>query len=228
MTNQNSNNTKGSKMLEIIWRMRTKVLDDEGDLGALISAAVQLPGMEAAHYDLNRKGQWRGFDMQHIVVDAMTQRTQLVAIRGEDAESGAQAMIALGKHGEQPTAIIRVPEERGVSRDIIATWPELYDTLELASTHLISDARRDVLERAGLDTPAIGGALAIAWHASRVPAGLRGLEPARIAGTPVCLEQRPSHWCIDFGQAPIAVETLAQESGYRAALGYINTCLIES
>lgn len=217
-------------MIEIIWRLRATVLTDEAELRALISAVVELPGMRAAQYDLNRKGQWRQFDLTHTVVDALTQRTQLLVIRGpgdrEDASS-AHAMIALGKHGEQPTVIIRLPEAPGVAAQVMGEWGELYDAIELESTFLMSTARRATMSQAGIDAPAIGGALAMAWHPARIPAGLRDLDRARFADTPIALSTHATHWLIDFGQAPMAPHDIAEGSAYRGALRALNACLID-
>src|SRR5690606_30498318 len=162
---------------------------------------AQLPGLDATHYDLNRKGQWRPYELTHIVVDALTQRTQLLVIRGADApagQPGAQAMIALGKHGEQPTVIAQVPDRPGVARQLIEGWGDLFETLALESTTLSSGARRDALADAGIDAPNLGGALAMAWDCAHIPAGLRALERARLSGTSISLQSFATHWLLDL------------------------------
>lgn len=216
-------------MLEIIWRLRAKVLTDEAELRALICAVVELPGMQAAQYDLNRKEQWRKFDLTHTVVDALTQRTQLLVIRGRgdraDA-SGPQAMFALGKHGEQPTVIIRLPDAPGVAEQVIEGWGDLYDTIELESTFLMSTARRATMAQAGMDVPAIDGALAMAWDPTQIPAGLRKMDRACLAGTPIALNSHATHWLVDFGQAQMLPDDLAKGSAYRGALRDLNAHLL--
>ena len=215
-------------MLEIIWRLRSKVLSDESELRAVIAALAQLPGLNPSRYDLNRKGQWRPYELKHTVVDALTQRTQLLVIQGANAtggEPGAQAMIALGKHGEQPTVIAQLPDGSGVARELVEGWGDLYEALALESTLLMSGARRAALDQAGVDAANLGGALAMAWHPAHIPAGLRTLEHARLAATPISLQQYATHWRLDLGLGPIDAAQLAPECAYRGALEALNRAL---
>jgi hypothetical protein len=207
-------------MLEIIWRLRAGTLDDEARLSALIAAAAELPGLSPRQYDLNQKGQWRAFDLEHIVVDALTQRTQLVNIRGEE---GAVAMVALGKRGEQPTAIIKLPDAPSVAQDQVAAWTELYEALALVSTLISSDSWRRALAEAGVEAAEAGGMLplAMSWRPDAVPTALRTLDAARIQGTPVSLEARDNHVVLRL--ADIAADRALQVEGgaHKDALEYI-------
>lgn len=208
-------------MLEIIWRLRSKVLRDEPELRAVIEALAGLPGFVPVRYDLNRKGQWRPYERTHIVVDALTQRTQLLVIQGAalpGGSPGSQAMIALGKHGEQPTVIVQLPDAPGVAGQLVDGWGELFETLDLDSTLLMSGARRAALEQAGLGTAQLGGALAMAWHPGRVPAGIQTLDRQRLAATQISLERYSTHWCLNLGLAPISPAELGPASAYRSAL----------
>ncbi|TDP77178.1 hypothetical protein [Bradymonas sediminis] len=217
-------------MLEIIWRLRAKVLNDEAELRALIAAVVALPGMNATHYDLNRKGQWRRYELTHTVVDALTQRTQLLVMHDqgvEDERTRPQAMIALGKHGEQPTVIVRVPDTPGAARQMIERWDGLYEAIELESTFITSAARRIALTDAGLDLPAISGALAMGWAPGSIPSGLRRLERAKYECTPIAVDKLSTHWRVDFGLAPVDGAEIAPGTPYSAALSDLNERLLQ-
>lgn len=61
-----------------------------------------LPTFAPHTYDINRKGLARVWDLDHAVVDLLTQRTQFFEVLGE----GGTALIATGKHGEPPTLMI--------------------------------------------------------------------------------------------------------------------------
>jgi hypothetical protein len=189
-------------MLELIWRLRLPTLDDESVVLPLISAIAQTPGFSAGSYDLNQKEQWRSFELERAVVDALTQRTQLMRIRGD--ESGVMAMIAFGKREEQPTAIIRLPDPPKLT-GLVSRWPELYEDLPVEST-VISDATwRHALQSAGLATEVRGGLLGMVfgWR--------RGAEPrdlAEIVGhdsvvnTPIRLDRESNHLVLWLSETP--------------------------
>lgn len=89
-------------MLEMMLRLRAGVLSDGEVLRGVLEGMCALPGFEAIRYDLNQQGSWRGFDGERMWIDAMTQRVQFMLIEGQ---SGDRWMLALGKHGEQPTGV---------------------------------------------------------------------------------------------------------------------------
>jgi len=217
-------------MLEIIWRLRAKVLNDEAELRALIAAVVALPGMNVTHYDLNRKRQWRRYELTPAVVDALTQRTQLLVLHdhaAEDERTRPQAVLALGKHGEQPTMIARVPDRPGAVEEMAAAWPELYEAIDLESTFITAAARRTARTDAGLDLPAISGAVVMGWEPGSVPPGLRRLEREKFEYTPIALEQMSTHWCLDFGPKPASAPEIAPGTPRGDALAYLNRCLAD-
>lgn len=197
-------------MLELIWRFRIPTLDDESVVLPLISAIAQTPRFEAHSYDLNQKEQWRGFEVERAVVDALTQRTQLVRIRGEASgqtsgkSSGAMAMIAFGKRDEQPTAIIRLPDADDLSA-LVSPWSDLYEELPLEST-LISDATwRRSLQSAGLAPDVTSELLGMVfgWR--------RGSEPRELAeivshdslsDTPIRLDREANHLVLWLSDSP--------------------------
>lgn len=210
-------------MLELIWRFRLPTLDDESVVLPLVSEIVQTPGFSAQSYDLNQKEQWRGFELERAVVDALTQRTQLMRIRGE--ATGAMAMIAFGKREEQPTAIIRLPDYDDLPA-LVAPWTDLYEELPLEST-MISDARwRRALQNTALGVEGTGGLLGMVfgWR--------RGAEPREIAqivthdsvrDTPIRLDREANHlvlWLSD--NAAIASEA------HKKGLEYVMRRLLRS
>ena len=113
-------------MIEVLIRMEAgRALDEERRVGPLLAALCRAPGLEPVRYDLNGMGNWRSVAVEDeaqqrkLVVDAMTQRTQLVRIEGEGE---ALAMVALGKHGEPPTAVLRLPWPPGSLQDLVGLW----------------------------------------------------------------------------------------------------------
>lgn len=175
-------------MLEIIWRFNIRVFNDEAELAEVLENILALPGMSPKRYDLNRRGQWRAFELNHAVVDALTQRTQLLSVLGD---GGAQLMIAMGKHGEQPTAVIQLPEAPGAMETLLDGFSERYASLALHSTLISSASWREALTLAGLKTSVAQGSLGrvMSWRRGETPASLDDLERAQLQGTPVRFER---------------------------------------
>ncbi|MGM0555137.1 MAG: hypothetical protein ACQEVA_02060 [Myxococcota bacterium] len=163
-------------MSEIIWRFDIPRLDDESVVHPIFAALAALDGFEPVDYDLNRMEQWRDFSVERVVVDALTQRTQLVRVRAKDEASGL-AMIAMGKHDEQPTAIIRLPEPAKSSESIRA-WRHLFDDLPLGSA-VVSDHRwRRALSRGDISEDVIDGisGMVLGWKRGREPAAIGTID----------------------------------------------------
>lgn len=178
-------------MLEIIWRFHAAALTQEAQLSALLAMILELPGISFTQYDLNQKDLWRRFDLERAVVDALTQRTQLLTLRGE---AGVQMLVALGKHGEQPTAIVQWPDGLGQWSLLEQRRPQLYEALPVASTILTSPRWRQALHDEGLltDFPDELAAMSMSWQRDQAPAALRHLDTQRFADSPVRHTRAPN------------------------------------
>ncbi len=193
-------------MLELIWRFRVSTLDDESVVLPLISAIADTPGLSAKRYDLNQKEQWRSFEIERAVVDALTQRTQLIQIQGDP--EGAMAMIALGKRDEQPTAIIRLPADEALSRQV-SRWSALYEELPLESTVISAGAWRAALHSAGLPTEVTGALLGMVfgWRRGSVPQGIAEIVGGEdLQDTPIRLEREANHLVLWLADRPEVVD----------------------
>lgn len=177
-------------MNELIWRLDEGPLDERDRVAPIVEHVAAIPGFEPVDYDLNQKKQWREFDRRRTVVDALTQRTQLVRIRGE--QPGAVAMVAMGKHGEQPTVVVRLPDPI-TFRSLVDDWPALIDDLDLALAMVTSETWRDALASAGVlwEDGAFSPAMVYGWPEEREPVWLgelgRGSEQV-VESTSISLE----------------------------------------
>jgi len=170
-------------MHEIIWRLADDTLDTDDAVRPIFEQIAAVDFFEPSVYDLNQKQQWRDFDLDRTVVDALTQRTQLVRLRGAGARE--MAMVAMGKHGEEPTVVIRVPAARGVDA-LTDGWPALFETLSLRMTIVTSPDWRDAVEEAGIewDEDRLPVATACGWPAADRPTWLDDLE----TGVPISVD----------------------------------------
>ena len=162
-------------MYEIIWRLTADTLDTDDRVRPIFERIAASEVFEPAKYDLNQKQQWRDFDFERAIVDALTQRTQLVRIRG--GEERTMAMIAMGKHGEEPTVVLRVPSEREVP-ELTADWPALFEAISLRMALVTSPDFRDAVEEAdlGWDESRLPVAVACGWPAASAPGWLADVE----------------------------------------------------
>lgn len=94
-------------------------ITDESVARALLLLATRLPGFEPLRYDLNRRGSFRGWDLDRAIVDLLTQRTQFFVIEGDAGE----ILIATGKHGEPPTVALTVDVDPEVLDGLLASLP---------------------------------------------------------------------------------------------------------
>lgn len=85
-----------------IWALERTPLSDAEGVRELWAGALLASGEEAVDYDLNQRGQWRAFDADRLIVDTLTQRTQLVMVR---LASGGVLALSTGKHGERPRLV---------------------------------------------------------------------------------------------------------------------------
>lgn len=176
-------------MYESIWRLRGGALDREDRVDPIFELIPQFPGFTPDDYDLNQKAQWRDFDRRRTVVDALTQRTQLVRVRGD--REGAVAMVAMGKHGEQPTVVVRLPDEPDLE-ELVDLWDPAAAELPLETALVTAESFRDSMEDAG-----------VVWDDS-------GLTPAVVVGWP---RRRAPEWVdrVDLGQDRTTVGTESRE-----------------
>lgn len=104
---------------------------------AMLDTITEVVPLEIRAYDLNTRRQWRPYDRQHLTIDMITQRTQLVQLAeqtGAEQLAAGSVLIATGKHGEPPQAI--------------ATWREEWP-LDIAR----QEQWRRAVERAFEETP---------------------------------------------------------------------------
>jgi hypothetical protein len=207
-------------MLELIWRLRLPTLDDESVMLPLILAMSQTPGFSPDCYDLNQKEQWRSFEPERLVVDALTQRTQLVRIQG-NAE-GTIAMLALGKREEQPTAIIRVPLDTPLEK-VVGRWTKLYEDLPLESTLVSASGWRKSMQSAGLASDAASELMGMVfgWRRDAAPQGISQLEDERIEDTPIQLAREANHLVLWLADRPEV-----EDDQHRKALEYVSRRLL--
>ncbi len=164
-------------MYEIIWRFSANTLDRDAVVRPIFEQLRASDLIEPAHYDLNQKEQWRVFDLERVIVDALTQRTQLVRVRAEEERS--MAMIAMGKHGEEPTAVLRVSSEHPLV-EVTAEWPRIFEELPVRMTLVTSPDWRDTVEASGLDwdEDRLPIALACGWPSHATPDWLPSIDVA--------------------------------------------------
>lgn len=175
-------------MYEIIWRFSADTLDRDAVVRPIFEQFVASELFEPAHYDLNQKEQWRVFDLERVIVDALTQRTQLVRVRGEQDRS--MAMLAMGKHGEEATAVLRLSSDHPLA-DVSAEWPRVFEELPVRMTLVTSPDWRDTIEESdlGWDEDRLPIALACGWPTDAAPNWLANLDPvppAHIDRTDAC------------------------------------------
>lgn len=94
---------------EAIWRMEGGPLSDEGPARELLQSIFSVLGEPPKFYDLNQRDQWRDFEhLDRLVIDLLTQRTQLVTLSDRKAMSAEMlAAISTGKRASSPQVIAR-------------------------------------------------------------------------------------------------------------------------
>lgn len=203
-------------MLELIWRFRNATLQDESVLRPLIEAIADTPGFVPTRYDLNQREDWRDFDLDRAVVDALTQRTQLVRLQNQEGD--ALAMIALGKRDEQPTAIIRLPQPHDLG-PLVGRWTRLYEALPLESTLVSSSEWRRALDQAQLPRQIAGVLLGMVfgWQRGVEPQGLSTIEPEDIEDSPIRITREANHLKLRLADEPGVVDDAHKRALERVA-----------
>lgn len=127
------------RLWEAVWTLQSGPLQDEEVVRQIFFAVGEMTSVQPVRYDLNRRGQWRPYGGRKLIVDVLTQRTQLVTVV-EDVpvdEGGTQVVVATGKQGEPPQAVARWWERWPPSAERIdaveAAVADAFDTLDLAS-----------------------------------------------------------------------------------------------
>jgi hypothetical protein len=133
-------------MADVIYRLDLQTLESHEVMARLVESMRRLPGFVPREYDMNRRGQWREWDREHAIVDALTQRTQIFEIRGDDEASAA---VATGKHGEPPQAIVRLAGEVD-PEEVASTWADIDGELPLVRVALTTGELRRSFSELGI------------------------------------------------------------------------------
>lgn len=122
--------------MDMIWELSSGPVTTDRVARALVIGIEGIVGFEPDRYDLNQRGAYRAYDREHVVVDLLTQRTQILRIEGKTP--GAFAAIATGKHGEQPVMMMRWSPVEEDPRVLTSSWAELFANLPLSRAVLTS------------------------------------------------------------------------------------------
>lgn len=175
-------------MADVIYRLDLQTLESHEVMARLVDSMGQLPGFVPREYDMNRRGQWREWDREHAIVDALTQRTQIFEIRGDDEVSAA---VATGKHGEPPQAIVRLAGEVD-PEEVARAWADIDGELPLVRLALTTgDLRRSFAELGIQGQPGKGE-----------------LEPAGLIGWPGTMPQSVERRLDALPEGPIRRQRL--------------------
>lgn len=147
--------------MELVLKLGKDALDSSEDMKPVLQKIADLSGFEAERYDLNSMENWRAWELELALVDSLTQRTQLFRIGGAGENL---AMIALGKHGEPPTAIVRWDGD--------VDFDTLFEDFDVLEEAWLSNQRwQDSLAGAGV---AVRVPMIAAWPANGVPEWAQG------------------------------------------------------
>ena len=142
-----------TRYFEAVWTLQPGPLHDQQTAANLFVAIGQVRYVEPVRYDLDRRGQWRDYDGRRLIVDVVTQRTQLVTVAEEDSvdEGGALVVISTGKQGEPPQASVRWRDEWPPTHEQIQAWQraaeQAFDSLRLDTFVLrVADELDDISE----------------------------------------------------------------------------------
>src|SRR5690554_985573 len=120
--------------MDMIWELSSPPLATDVVARALVEAIEATADFTPLRYDLNQRGVYRDYDHEHVIVDLLTQRTQILRIDG--AREGDFAAIATGKHGEQPVMMMRwSPVDEDPVR-VSAGWVEVFARLPMSRAML--------------------------------------------------------------------------------------------
>ena len=160
-------------MLEMLWKFPAGLpLDTAAALRPILAAIERLPGFVPLRYDLNQHENWRAYNAELTLVDALTQRTQLVRVEGQ--RHNQVVLMALGKHGEQPTIIAALREHPEQIEAIEELLGDLFDQTRVEEVLVTSSRWRGSLTQREVPARESGATLGVlqAWRYSLLPAGL--------------------------------------------------------
>ncbi len=94
---------------DAVWTLEQGPLDTEALAADLMVAIGEITPIAPARYELNRRGRWREYDGRRLMVDLLTQRTQLVTIEEEKPveRGGTMVIVATGKQDRPVQAVLR-------------------------------------------------------------------------------------------------------------------------
>ena len=150
-----------ARLWEAAWTLVDGPIDSEKIAQDLLVAVGELVPVQPVRYDLNRRDQWRRYDGRKLLVDLLTQRTQLVTIAEElpVEEGGKLVVLATGKQDRPPQAVARWledwPPDHGRKAQVESAVEWAFDTLPMTSFAL------RVGEEPGGDPPVITGRLKV-------------------------------------------------------------------
>ncbi|RAL24855.1 hypothetical protein DL240_01195 [Lujinxingia litoralis] len=167
---------------QLIWALSRHVLDDAERVRVVWALALRAAALPAQAYDLNQRGQWRAFEADRLIVDTLTQRTQMVVVRLE----GGLLALATGKHGERPRLLARLDgiDDEEAARERIARI-----SAELAGYDPEVFIRSDRLGDAGPQTWLVAGP-------GRVPSVLQEVGKSPLVSAEVSTS---GHWQVSVG-----------------------------
>ncbi len=115
--------------LEAIWRLDEGPLDRESTVRRLFVAVGEIRPIEPDRYDLNRRDQWRDYDGRRLIVDVLTQRTQLVTIAesADVGDGGTLVVVGTGKQGRPPQVSVRWRSAWPPDPAILEDWKQGID-----------------------------------------------------------------------------------------------------
>jgi hypothetical protein len=143
---------KKSQKVEAAWTLESGPLDSAEVAQRLLMAVGEIVAVAPARYDLDRRGKWREYEGRRLIVDMLTQRTQLVTIAEDRSveEGGVLVMVATGKQGPPPQAVAQWRRHWPPSKEEIDRWrdavDQAFDELHLAEFTMSVDG--DVVMRA--------------------------------------------------------------------------------
>lgn len=155
----------------LVWAFESEPLTDAEQVRTLWRRALGACGQEPNAYDLNQRGQWREFDADGLIIDTLTQRTQLVMVR---LSGGGMLALSTGKHGERPRLFAQLSATE-------AGRVQLEAKLEAASAQMIAEGSANF---ANLDRQAPSETAPMTWWVAAAGARpdsweeLRGLLPS--------------------------------------------------
>lgn len=195
-------------MWQLVYQIDTELLDEESRARPIVEAVAHLPGFLPARYDMNRRRQWRDWDLEHAVVDLLTQRTQIVDFEDEGeeidspeseqtgglgqppgADAGAErdrqsVMVTTGTRGDAPTLIAQLREVDPEA--IVDWWAQLVGGVSFRRAWLTtSELRRELGELGWSEDGPVPPAALCAWRVGRKPSELRAAVGNLEEGGPV-------------------------------------------